>query len=426
MDDKRKMVSSTQNPRYILLAAACWNYFAAGAGLLIAAKAGFAAGIGLKSADPLAWELFAACVLVFGIGYHWASTDAARHRNLIILGAIGKPFVFAACAWNFHLGNVPLIVVAGSIGDLIFGLFFLYILMAGGKQTAVAIPELEAARYLSIPKIAFDLALWFAAGYFIRMSHSLAITLALAFFIGAIPLHDLLVQGHEGTHGLISRLRWANELFGWLTLAPVFISCAAHRIFHMRHHDVPHQDGDPEYEFFNRVVPGVPGWAFMIIPAAAPVAVNWYAWRHALDFKLRLRIALELAASLCLHAALAFALGLSLYGKILLLPIVSGLAVATFLRAITEHHGTARGDEWKNSRSVRTNKLLAFLWSNVNYHLEHHLYPGVPYHRLPAVQQILASSYTEHHANIGRGYVRTATSLLRQSNHFGDSERKSS
>src|SRR5262249_5974497 len=136
------MLSSTQNPRYILLAAACWNYFAAVAGLLIATKAGFAGGLGLKSADPLAWELFAACVLVFGIGYHWASTDATRHRDLIILGAIGKPFVFAACVWNFHLGNVPLIFVLGSAADLIFGLFFLRILMAGGKRAAVAIPEL--------------------------------------------------------------------------------------------------------------------------------------------------------------------------------------------------------------------------------------------------------------------------------------------
>jgi len=418
------MSNPIQNPRYILLAAAFWNYGAAGAGLLIAAKTGFASAIGLKSADSLAWELFAACVLVFGIGYHWASRDAQKHRDVIVLGTIGKPFVFIACLWNFHLGNVPLIFAMGAVGDLIFGALFLSFLFSGRNPTGRSISELESARYLSIPKIVFDLLLWTAAGCLIRISHSWVVTLGLASFVGAIPLHDLLVQGHEGSHGLISRVHWVNELFGWLTLAPVSISCAAHRIFHMRHHEGPHQEGDPEYELFNRVVPGVPGWAFIIIPAAAPAAVNGYAWQHSSDFKMRLRIALELSASICLHAALAVTLGLQFYGKIILLPVFTGLPVATFLRAITEHHGTARGDEWKNSRSVRTNKLLEFLWSNVNYHLEHHLYPGVPYHRLPAVKQILASSYSEHHANISRGYVRTATTLLRQPNHFGDSEVK--
>ena len=111
-------------------------------------------------------------------------------------------------------------------------------------------------------------------------------------------------------------------------------------------------------------------------------------------------------------------LGWQLYLKVVVLPIMTGLPVVSFLRSICEHHATPRGDEWKTARSVRTNKVLEFLWSNVNYHLEHHLYPGVPYHNLPAVKQLLQSFYTEKNAAIGQGYFRTAASLIREPNHF--------
>jgi fatty acid desaturase len=406
--------------KYVLRAAAIWNYLAAAAGLVIAVRPRFAVAMGLRGIDPLPWELFAACVLVFGIAYHWASTETDQHRDLIVLGMIGKPLVFLVCTWNFHLGNVPLLFALGSVVDLVFGvLFFGLLTLNKHPAPGIAVSELEGARYLSIPKIIFDLLLWLGAGYWMRVSPRWGIILALTFFVGMIPLHDLLVQGHEGSHGLISRRRWVNELCGWFAFAPVFISSAAHRVFHMRHHEGPHREGDPEYEFFNRLMPGVPGWAFLVIPAFAPLAVNWYAW-HNCSRSLRVRIALELVGSFGLHAALAWFLGSALYGKVIVLPLLTGLPVASFLRAISEHHGTARGNEWKNSRSVRTNRVLAFLWSNVNYHLEHHLYPGVPYHRLPAVKQMLGPAYSEEHANIGEGYLRTATTLLRQPNHFSD------
>lgn len=412
------MIALNHNPRPVFFAAASWNYLAAGSGLLIATNGRWASAAGLKgTVDSLAWELFAACVLVFGIGYQWAATDVNQHRNIIKLATIGKPFVFAAAAWNFYRGAAPAMFLLGSTIDLLFGAYFLWFLMKT-REPVLEVSQLEAARYLSIPKIILDILLWIGAGYLIHISSSWLIVLALAFLVGAVPFHDLLVQGHEGSHGLISRVHWANELLGWLTLAPVFISGTAHRIFHIRHHESPHAEGDPEYEFFNRIVPGVPGWAFLLIPAVAPVAVNAYAWQSSSDFKLRLRILAELAGALALHAVLVWALGLQLYAKVIVLPIFTGLPFVTFLRAISEHHATARGDEWKSSRSVRTNRVLEFFWSNVNYHLEHHLHPGVPYHKLPLIKGLLGSSYAENHANIGSGYLRTAATLIQERKHF--------
>ncbi len=130
-------MAADSNPRTLLVAAACWNYLAAGASFLIGLSAKFAAALGIRGhADSLAWELFATCVLVFGIGYHWAAANPHGHRDLITLGTIGKPLVFAACVWNFYLGNVPGMFALGSVVDLVFGVFFLHFLAATRQRTS--------------------------------------------------------------------------------------------------------------------------------------------------------------------------------------------------------------------------------------------------------------------------------------------------
>ena len=39
----------------------------------------------------------------------------------------------------------------------------------------------------------------------------------------------------------------------------------------------------------------------------------------------------------------------------------------------------------ESTRSFRTNWLGRFLYMNMNHHIEHHLYPMVPFHQLPAL-----------------------------------------
>ena len=59
---------------------------------------------------------------------------------------------------------------------------------------AEQVTRLADASYRSIPKIAVDILVWSAAGYLIYISSNWMVILALAFFIGAVPLHDLLVD----------------------------------------------------------------------------------------------------------------------------------------------------------------------------------------------------------------------------------------
>jgi fatty acid desaturase len=278
--------------------------------------------------------------------------------------------------------------------------------------------QLSAEAYRAIPRIFLDVGLWFGLAALAMYFQRWWLTPVVVFAIGFGPFHDLLVQGHEGTHDLISRSRTINDFFTWLTLALAAISAEAHRRFHLDHHHYAHTARDPEFQYFDRVVRGVPGWAYLFIPMFAQIGVNRYGLQREMPGEVRRRVYLELATGLVLHVALALAFGWRRYLLFVAAPMVTGLYVASVLRSITEHHDVMEGNEWTNARSIVTNPVLEFLWSNVNYHLEHHLYPAVPYHALPKLRRALARSYEEKHSNLESGYGRTALGLLRDPRHF--------
>jgi fatty acid desaturase len=281
-----------------------------------------------------------------------------------------------------------------------------------------AVRLLIQAPYRSTPRIVLDVLLWVAAAVAaVGLDRTWATALAIG-FIGAFPLHDLLVHGHEATHDLVSRRPFLNDALGWFTLALGGISLTAHREFHLEHHRTPHTAADPEFQLFNRVVPGVPGWAYLLIPFAAAAGVNSFPFRRATPIGRRRRVCLELLAALGLHAGLFATTGARLYLLFVLAPMFTGLVAATILRSVCEHHAVPEGDAWTNARSVATGWPLSFLWSNVNYHLEHHLFPAVPYHKLPALHRTLARECARHGSAPGRGYARTAAALLRERRHF--------
>ena len=59
----------------------------------------------------------------------------------------------------------------------------------------------------------------------------------------------------------------------------------------------------------------------------------------------------------------------------------------------TEHPGLEVNvlDHRRNSRTVYTDPVMRFLCWNINYHIEHHMYPMVPFHQLPALHARIKS-----------------------------------
>ena len=59
-------------------------------------------------------------------------------------------------------------------------------------------------------------------------------------------------------------------------------------------------------------------------------------------------------------------------------------------------------DMLQNTRTVYTNPVMRFLAWNMPFHVEHHAYPAVPFHKLPAFHQFLK----DHLVHTENGYLR--------------------
>ena len=59
--------------------------------------------------------------------------------------------------------------------------------------------------------------------------------------------------------------------------------------------------------------------------------------------------------------------------------------------SMTQHAGMAEDvlDHRLNCRTVKMNAVNRFLYWNMNYHIEHHMYPLVPFHRLPQLHELI-------------------------------------
>jgi fatty acid desaturase len=79
-----------------------------------------------------------------------------------------------------------------------------------------------------------------------------------------------------------------------------------------------------------------------------------------------------------------------------LLPFATILQVMFFTRAAFEHGAIPDSqDRFRNTRTYLGRPIMVWLVAplNVHYHLEHHLYPAVPFFRLPKLHKALASTY---------------------------------
>jgi fatty acid desaturase len=206
--------------------------------------------------------------------------------------------------------------------------------------------------------------------------------------LAAASLHGISLFTHEAVHGTLAENPTLNRLLGAACAIPVLQNLAAYRVLHLRHHDHLGLPGDPDhYDNYTR-------WTWLVFAmhwgrliAGYPAyitAIPILGFRHAASRRERAWIVAETAAAVLMATAAVLS---PLPGLLLvhgwLLPMlvintlvnVRGMSQHTLLE---EHSDTVRG-----TRSILTNRLTAFFMCNENYHLEHHLYPGVPWYNLP-------------------------------------------
>lgn len=210
---------------------------------------------------------------------------------------------------------------------------------------------------------------------------------------------------HESCHNTVFTSRALNHLAGWIAALAQPMSPALMRAFHFEHHRHTHELArDPELAGLPFMVhwprgvmwlvtmTGVPfivaRWGWTIFAALTPSVIDM-AWQRVLPFvraQERRRIAWEARLLLAIHATIVTA-------AILWLPqlwwVYGGMALGhMFLGWYTtcEHRGLPEhGTILERTRTLLAPRWLKWLVWNMPYHAEHHAWPAVPWHALPAV-----------------------------------------
>ncbi len=83
---------------------------------------------------------------------------------------------------------------------------------------------------------------------------------------------------------------------------------------------------------------------------------------------------------------------------------------------LLQHGGLAENviDHRLNSRTVYMNPVSRFIYWNMNYHVEHHMFPMVPYHALPALHEKIKYDLPAPNPSIASGFREMWPAIKRQ------------
>jgi fatty acid desaturase len=115
-----------------------------------------------------------------------------------------------------------------------------------------------------------------------------------------------------------------------------------------------------------------------------------------------------------MFAAFFYAGHPSYYFFFWMLPMMTILQVLLRIRGIAEHAGyEPQPNQMLCSRTV-VNPIQTFFFAphQVNYHMEHHQYPSIPFFRLPEAHRLMRQRESLPVQNIYGGYGKVISELL--------------
>jgi fatty acid desaturase len=233
----------------------------------------------------------------------------------------------------------------------------------------------------------------------VRVTHPAAwIPLAM---LQGFTVFNFTVLLHEVVHHAVfaGRRPRLERLLGFLYAIPSGISASQFTRWHLDHHaELGSPDDDPKRRHLSPKINA--RWLKLLYctPALFPIYFR-AARRETVTYEpgLRRSIArerwLSIAAHLAVLASLALAFGWAAAVRAYIVPVFFVFPVAFTLNRLGQHYSIDPADPAAWSTLLRGHWFWDAAFLNSNYHLEHHYFPGVPFYRLPEVQQALEPFY---------------------------------
>jgi fatty acid desaturase len=260
------------------------------------------------------------------------------------------------------------------------------------------------------------------AGAFAMVAlHPSVLTVIVALFlIGGRQLGCAIVM-HEAAHRSLLKNASLNDWVGnWLASYPVWLDLKPYRSYHLQHHTKNWTEDDPDLGLalafpvtrksllrkIWRDLSGQTGWKRAKVTLMRDLGRSKGKVRRADAGAWALR------GVIVTNLAMLALLALFGHAELYLLWVAAWFTTFSFvmrIRAIAEHSMT--DDPTNPLRNTRT--TLASWWerifiapNRVNYHLEHHLFMGMPLYSLPKLHRMLRERGVLDDACVERGYAR--------------------
>ncbi len=233
---------------------------------------------------------------------------------------------------------------------------------------------------------------------------------------------------HESSHGTAFKTDWMNNTLYEIASFMVMRESTVWRWSHTRHHsDTIIVGRDPEI-----AVPRPPDLKALFLGVfSLPVYKNYFKHilTHSLGrmtpeektfipesefgkvyFRARIYLGIYLAV---IATALMLQTWLPLF--LILLPHLFGTWLM-LVYGLTQHAGLAENvlDHRLNCRTVYMCRLHRFLYWNMNYHVEHHMFPLVPYHRLPELHAAVKDDCPTPYPGLWNAWKEIYPAILKQ------------
>ena len=237
----------------------------------------------------------------------------------------------------------------------------------------------------------------------------------VAIAILASRQHALMVLTHDGIHKRLSRTVGFNDsLARYVAAFPIFISLAKWRFIHLDHHRSTYTADDPDRAIYARyplvkrkflrlLLRDICGFNvlstlkyFIDIPLITPEFNRRFLgearvvqYRQVTDMRAFALFWSVVIMTGLIHGGRDAAVGFGLYW---LVPYCTFTQIFFRIRGAIEHGNVPDPRNiYRQTRTYFLPSALGFFFApkKVNYHLEHHLYPSVPFFHLPRLHAVL-------------------------------------
>jgi MocE subfamily Rieske [2Fe-2S] domain protein len=270
------------------------------------------------------------------------------------------------------------------------------------------------------------IALLVVSGYLVVLSWG-TWWVVLAFFVYGTIYSSADARWHECGHGTPFKTRWINEILYHISSFMTLREAYLWRWSHARHHtDTIIVMQDPEIQVMRPVDLLKILMDFFWLRSGPPEV--WRIIRHAFGrpnadvcsyVPEAERPRMYWSSRIYVAIFVAFALWSVAIGSIL--PILF-IGLPRFyggwlhqLLGLTQHAGLAENtlDHRKNTRTVHINPVFQYLYMNMNYHLEHHAIPMVPFHTLPRLHSAIVDQTPPPYTSLWQVYKEMIPALIK-------------